>query len=64
MGVAPGSAAEAAGVETGDVITAIGDTMAPTVAQVETTFSSARRGAVLILAVTRGAAHRVMALER
>ena len=62
--VDPGSAAEAAGVETGDVITAIGDTVAPGAEQVETAFASTRRGALLILAVTRGAAHRVVALQR
>lgn len=62
--VDPGSAAEAAGVETGDVITAIGDTVAPGAEQVETAFASTRRGALLILAVTRGAAHRVVAIQR
>jgi S1-C subfamily serine protease len=62
--VEPGSAAEAAGVETGDVITAIGDAMAPSATQVETAFASTQRGALLVLALTRGAAHRVVALQR
>jgi hypothetical protein len=62
--VDPGSAAEAAGVEAGDVITTIGDTLAPSAEQVETAFASTRHGALLILAVTRGAAHRVVALQR
>ncbi len=62
--VDPGSAAEAGGVEPGDVITAIGDSMTPSADQVETAFASTRRGALLILAVTRGAAHRIVALQR
>lgn len=62
--VDPGSAAEAAGVEVGDVITAIGDTMGPSAAQVRTAFASTRPGDLLILTITRGAAHRVVALQR
>jgi putative serine protease PepD len=62
--VDPGSAAEAAGVEAGDVITAIGDTMAPSAAQVQSAFASMRPGDLLILTVTRGAAQRVVAIRR
>jgi len=59
-----GSAADAAGIEVGDVITAIGARMAPSPAQVRSSFAAARQGDLLIVAVTSGPAHRVVALQR
>jgi putative serine protease PepD len=59
-----GSAADAAGIEAGDVITAVGASMAPSAAQVESAFTSARRGDFTIVTLMRGPAHRVVALQR
>lgn len=63
-GVDRGSAADVAGVEPGDVMTAIGGIAAPTASQVRSAFAAARRGDLLIVALTRGGAHRVVPLER
>jgi S1-C subfamily serine protease len=62
--VEQGSAADAAGIEAGDVITAIGASMAPTAEQVESSFASAARGDFMIVAVMRGPARRIVALQR
>jgi hypothetical protein len=62
--VAPGSAAEAAGIAAGDVITLIGSITAPTPAQIGSAFDAMNRGDLSIVAVTRDGAHRVMALQR
>ena len=59
-----GSAADAAGIEAGDVITVIGASIAPSAAQVESSFASARRGDFMIVALMRGPEHRVVALQR
>ncbi len=59
-----GSAADAAGIVAGDLITAVGDTSAPTPAQVRTGFASMDGGELVILALRRGATHRVVALQR
>jgi S1-C subfamily serine protease len=59
-----GSAAYTAGIQSGDVITAIGSSMAPSAAQIESSFASARRGEFMIVALVRGPAHRVVALQR
>jgi membrane-associated protease RseP (regulator of RpoE activity) len=58
------SAADAAGIMAGDVITAIGATDSPTPAEVQAAFASAPRGGMLIVAITRGAEHRITALQR
>jgi S1-C subfamily serine protease len=59
-----GSAADAAGIEAGDVITAIGASLAPNGAQVESSFASARLGDFMIVTLMRGPAHRVVAIQR
>jgi hypothetical protein len=64
MRVNRGSAADAAGVLAGDVITTIGSVTSPTPAQVRSAFASIKHGDRVILAVTRGGAHRVMAIQR
>jgi S1-C subfamily serine protease len=62
--VAPGSAAEGAGIVTGDVITAIGTLNAPSPAQVGAAFDRMDEGDVTIVALRRGGVHRVVALQR
>jgi S1-C subfamily serine protease len=62
--VAPGSAAESAGIVAGDVITAIGTLNAPSPAQVGAAFDRMDEGDVTIVAVRRGGVHRVVALQR
>ena len=62
--VVPGSASEAAGIATGDLITAIGNINAPTPAQIASAFEALDNGKLLIVAVNRNGAHRVMALQR
>lgn len=62
--VEAGGAADHAGVRPGDVITAIGSTMAPTSAQVTRAYAEAAPDRPLVVAVTRGTAHVVLALEK
>jgi S1-C subfamily serine protease len=62
--VVPGSASEAAGIATGDLITAIGSITAPTPAQIASAFEATEGGKLLIVAVRRNGANRVMALQR
>lgn len=62
--VDPQSAAEAAGLQTGDVITLIGNLNAPTPAQVRRTFASMSQEQPLLLVMTRGSTHRVLTLEK
>ena len=59
-----GSASEAAGIVTGDLITAIGSINAPTPAQIASAFEATESGKLVIVAVSRNGAHRVMALQR
>lgn len=59
-----GSSAARAGIEVGDVITAIGDVQAPTAQQVTRTFEAAPVEQAILVAITRGARHRVLALEK
>jgi S1-C subfamily serine protease len=59
-----GSTAERAGLVAGDVITQVGELPAPTPAQVLRSFASLGQGQRVLLAVTRGDAHFVTALER
>jgi S1-C subfamily serine protease len=58
------SAAEAAGIRAGDLVTAIGAIDKPTAAQVRSAFAAAEPGDILIVAITRGSTHRVMGLQR
>lgn len=64
LNVTPGSAAAHAGLLPGDVITLIGDRKAPTPAVVERVFAAAPPDRPILVAVTRNAAHRVLALEK
>ena len=59
-----GSAGDAAGIAAGDLVTAIGGIDAPTPAQVRSAFASLAPGDSAIVAVRRGGAHRVMAIQR
>jgi len=59
-----GSASEAAGIVTGDLITAIGSINAPTPAQIASAFEATESGKLVIVAVSRNGTHRVMALQR
>jgi hypothetical protein len=62
--VAAGSAANAAGIMPGDFITAIGNANAPTPAQIGSAFASLDRGDLLLVALRRNGAHRVVVLQR
>jgi S1-C subfamily serine protease len=62
--VESGSAAEAAGLVEGDLITRIGAKASPSGAEVVRTYASAPEGSTLLVAVTRDAEHRVIALVK
>jgi hypothetical protein len=62
--VAPGSAADRAGLAPGDLITLVANVSAPTPADVVSAFAGAREGRPLLLAVTRGDGHRVLTLAQ
>ncbi|MFN7918042.1 MAG: PDZ domain-containing protein [Vicinamibacterales bacterium] len=62
--VEPGGAAEHAGLRPGDVVTALGAQMAPTPAQVLRLYADASDEHPLAVAVSRGASHLVLALEK
>jgi hypothetical protein len=58
------TAGERATIAPGDVITRVGDIDAPTPAQVRTLFARSGEGRAMLVAVTRGASHHVVVLER
>jgi len=62
--VDPGSAAARAGIEAGDVMTLIGEVERPTPAQVTRAFLAAAEDRPLLVGVTRGDRHRVLALRK
>jgi hypothetical protein len=62
--VDPGSAAAAAGLQSGDVITLVGDVEQPTAPQVTRTLAATSRERPVIIAITRGSSHHVVVLER
>lgn len=64
LGVAPASAAALAGIQPGDVITVAGEGKAPTPADVRRVFAAAATDRPMLVAVTRGAAHHVLTLEK
>jgi S1-C subfamily serine protease len=64
LGVAAGSAAAAAGIQAGDVITVFDDRHTPTPAEVRARFAAASADRPLMVAVTRGPVHRVLTLEK
>jgi serine protease Do len=62
--VQPGSPAGRAGLRRGDVIVSLDAHAAPEPSRVDRTFAAARAGDVLLLAVQRDSAHRMLALEK
>ncbi len=62
--VDPGSAAARAGIEAGDVMTLIGEIERPTPAQVTRAFLATPEDRPLLVAVSRGDRHRVLALGK
>ena len=62
--VEPSSAASAAGLQSGDLITMIGAVTAPSPAQVTAAFNAAPPGRPVLAAVTRRDRHEVLALPR
>jgi hypothetical protein len=62
--VRPGGAAARAGLLPGDIIVKVDDRTAPAPAGLVTAYRQAQPGTALLLAVQRGADHRVLALER
>jgi hypothetical protein len=61
-GVTPGSAAALAGIQLRDLITVVGETQAPTPAQIRKAFTTST-GQPLLVVVTRGQANHVLAIE-
>jgi S1-C subfamily serine protease len=64
VGIDPRSAASAANLQQGDVITLVGHIAAPTAAQIGNAFRSADPGDAIMLAITRGRAHLVVTLVK
>jgi len=62
--VEPASAAAVAGVTRGDFITSIGSSRTPTPATVREVFDEAREGQPIVLGLSRGDAHDVVALTK
>jgi len=62
--VAPGSAADRAGLQRGDVIIAMDEEKRPTAAAIDRWFRAASQGDAVLLAVRRDGTHRVVALEK
>jgi len=60
----PRSAAGAARLQEGDIITLVGKITAPTAAQMSNAFRSARTGEAIMLAITRGRTHLVVGLVK
>lgn len=60
----PRSAASAARLQEGDIITLAGQITAPTAAQISNAFRAARTGEAIMLAVTRGQTHLVVGLVK
>ena len=60
----PRSAASAARLQEGDIITLVGHITAPTAAQIGDAFRSARTGEAIMLALTRGRTHLVVGLVK
>jgi len=64
VGIDPRSAASAARLQEGDIITLVGHITAPTAAQIGDAFRSARTGEAIMLAITRGRSHLVVGLVK
>lgn len=63
-GVVDGSAGQRAGLRPGDLLTRVGDAHVPTEAQARRAFDDAAADRPLLVAVTRGDSHFVLALDR
>lgn len=64
LSVQPQSRAARASIQQGDVMTVVGGQTSPTPAQVMRAFTSLPEGGSLLVAVTRGNAHRVVVIEK
>jgi hypothetical protein len=64
LAVDEGSVAMRGGIAVNDVLTRLGDIAAPTPAQVTGAFAAAPKDGALLVAVTRGARHFVIALVK
>jgi len=62
--VAPGSGSARAGIQPGDIVTAVGAVQAPTPAQVLRALSEAPVDRPVLLAITRGTSHLVLGVEK
>ena len=62
--VEPGTAADRAGLQAGDVVTLAGEEAAPTPAQVRRAFEALPDGGAVLLAITRAMDHRLVTLTR
>jgi hypothetical protein len=63
MRVDPGSA-ERAGIEVGDILARVGDVPSPSAAQVNASFDALPSGGAVLVAITRGDKHLVVALAK
>jgi serine protease DegQ len=62
--VESGSSADRAGIREGDLITAVGEIRAPTAQQITRAFAAAPGDRPLLVAITHGEVHRVVAIEK
>lgn len=62
--VLPRSAGAHAGIRVGDIITTAGDAVNPSAAQIFKLFAAASKGGSLVVALTRGQDHRVVAIRK
>ena len=62
--VEPGSAADRAGFDAGDILTVVGGVEIPTAAQAMRVLAAAPHDRPIVIAFTRGEKHRVVAIER
>lgn len=62
--VLPRSAGAQAGIRVGDIITTAGDLQEPPAAQIPRLFAAASKGGSLVVALTRGQDHRVVAIRK
>jgi hypothetical protein len=62
--VSAGSAAERAGIQVGDILVRVGDVPAPSAGQVNASFGALPSGGAVLVAVTRGDKHLVVAVAK
>ena len=63
-GVAPGTAAAAAGLLPGDLVVQVGAVRAPSPAGIRQAFAALPAGGAIVVGIARGTAHHVVALEK